>query len=104
MSDPSDQRVETDRLVLRRLTEDEVRGRIMGGVQMLVRVGLGAGALGMGAIANSVDTLNLGLITLDGNQVGLIVGGSLIVFGAFAATGAMRRSAWADTANRQATA
>jgi hypothetical protein len=57
----------------------------------------------MGAIANSVDTLNLGVITLDGNQVGLIVGGSLIVFGAFAATGSMRASAWTDRANRQAT-
>jgi dTMP kinase len=89
--------------LVQRETEDEVRGRIMGGVQMLFRVGLGAGALGMGAIANSIDTLHLGLITLDGNQVGLIVGGSLIVFGAFAATGSMRASAWEDRANRQAT-
>jgi hypothetical protein len=66
----------------------------MGGVQMLFRLGLGAGALGMGAIAHSVDSLDLGVILLDGNQVGLIVGGSLIILGAFAATGAMRASAW----------
>jgi dTMP kinase len=89
--------------LVQRETADEIRGRIMGGVQMLFRVGLGAGALGMGAIANSIDTVNLGLITLDGNQVGLIVGGSLIVFGAFAATGSLRGSAWADRENRQAT-
>ena len=82
--------------LVQRETEDEVRGRIMGGVQMLFRLGLGAGALGMGAIAHSIDTVDLGVITLDGNQVGLIVGGSLIVLGAFAATGAMRASAWSD--------
>jgi dTMP kinase len=80
--------------LVQRETEDEVRGRIMGGVQMLFRLGLGAGALGMGAIAHSVDSLDLGVIRLDGNQVGLIVGGSLIILGAFAATGAMRASAW----------
>ena len=60
--------------LVQRETEDEVRGRIMGGVQMLFRLGLGAGALGMGAIAHSVDSLDLGVIPLDGNQVGLIVG------------------------------
>jgi dTMP kinase len=80
--------------LVQRETEDEVRGRIMGGVQMLFRLGLGAGALGMGAIAHSVDSLDLGVIRLDGSQVGLIVGGSLIILGAFAATGAMRASAW----------
>jgi hypothetical protein len=61
--------------LVQRETEDEVAGRIMGGVQMLFRLGLGAGALGMGAIAHSVDSLDLGVIRLDGNQVGLIVGG-----------------------------
>ncbi len=52
---------------------------------------------------DSIDAIDLGVITLDGNQVGLIVGGSLIVLGAFAATGAMRASAWNDRENRQAT-
>jgi dTMP kinase len=82
--------------LVQRETEDEIRGRIMGGVQMLFRVGLGLGALGMGAIAHGITSLDLGLIELDGNQVGLIVGGSLIIFGAFAATGALRASAWTD--------
>ena len=80
--------------LVQRETDDDVRGRIMGGVQMLFRVGLGAGALGMGALAQSVRSLDLGLVRFDGNQVGLVAGGSLIVFGAFAATGAMRASAW----------
>jgi dTMP kinase len=83
--------------LVQRETDDEVRGRIMGGVQMLFRVGLGAGALGMGALAQSVHSLDLGLVRFDGNQVGLVAGGSLIVFGAFAATGAVRASAWRAT-------
>jgi dTMP kinase len=87
--------------LVQRETEDEVRGRIMGGVQMLFRLGLGAGALGMGAVAHSIDSVDLGVIRLDGNQVGLIVGGCLIILGAFAATGAMRASAW--TADSKAT-
>ena len=62
---------------------------------MLFRIGLGAGALGVGALAHSVRHLKL-IISLDGNQVGLIVGGSLIVFGAFAATGVIRSSAWTE--------
>jgi dTMP kinase len=88
--------------IVQRETEDEIRGRIMGGVQMLFRLGLGAGALGMGAIAHGIDSVNLGVIRLDGNQVGLIVGGGLIILGAFAATGAMRGSAWSATEDSQA--
>ena len=83
--------------LVQRETDDEVRGRIMGGVQMLFRVGLGAGALGMGALAQSVHSLDLGLVRFDGNQVGLVAGGTLIVFGALAATGAVRASAWRST-------
>jgi hypothetical protein len=72
-----------------RQTEDRIRGRIMAGVQMLFRVGLGVGALGMGALAHSIRRLDVG-ITLDGNQVGLLVGGALILVGALAATGILR--------------
>jgi MFS family permease len=72
-----------------RKTEDRIRGRIMAGVQMLFRVGLGAGALGMGAVAQSVKQLNVG-ITLDGNQVGLLAGGALILLGAGASSGILR--------------
>ena len=68
------------------MTEDRIRGRIMGGVQMLFRVGLGAGALGVGALAHYVRHVKL-IISLDGNQVGLIAGGILIILGAMAASG-----------------
>ena len=68
------------------MTEDRIRGRIMGGVQMLFRVGLGAGALGVGALAHYVRHVKL-IISLDGNQVGLIAGGTLIILGAMAASG-----------------
>ena len=80
--------------LVQRVTEDEIRGRIMGGVQMLFRLGLGAGALGMGALAHSISTVTLGPVTLDGNQVGLAVGGVLILLGAVASLGALRAPAW----------
>jgi dTMP kinase len=77
------------------VAEDRVRGRIMGGVQMLFRVGLGVGALGIGAVAHSVTRLDL-IISLDGNQVGLIAGGILILLGAVASNGVARRGLWAQ--------
>ncbi len=70
--------------------EDRVRGRIMGGVQLLFRVGLGVGALGIGALAHSFGHIRVG-VTLDGNQVGLIAGGVLILLGALASSGVARR-------------
>jgi MFS family permease len=81
------------------VAEDRVRGRIMGGVQMLFRVGLGAGALGIGAVAHSIKRLHL-IITIDGNQFGLIVGGGLILLGALAASGVTRKDAWAGGGGR----
>src|SRR4051794_445237 len=74
-----------------RVTEDRMRGRIMGGVQMLFRVGLGVGALGIGAVAYSIGEVTLG-ITLDGNQVGLLVGGARILLGAAASAGVLRHA------------
>lgn len=71
------------------LTEDRIRGRMMGGVQMLFRLGLGAGALGVGSLAHSIHRLHVG-IRLDGNQVGLLAGGGLILLGAVAASGVLR--------------
>jgi dTMP kinase len=68
------------------IAEDRIRGRVMGGVQMLFRVGLGAGALGIGAVAHAVHRVHV-LVTLDGNQVGLAVGGGLILLGAAASSG-----------------
>jgi MFS family permease len=72
-------------------TEDRIRGRIMGGVQMLFRVGLGAGALGIGALAHLVGGVDIGPVHLDGNQIGLLAGGALILLGAFAAAGVLRQ-------------
>ncbi len=76
------------------IAEDRIRGRIMGGVQMLFRVGLGAGALGIGGLAHALGTLRVGFIKLDGNQVGMIVGGILILLGAAAASGVRHSEAW----------
>jgi dTMP kinase len=76
--------------------EDRIRGRIMGGVQMLFRVGLGVGALGIGALAHSIHRLNL-WVTLDGNQVGLIAGGILILLGAVASSSVAREGIWSGT-------
>jgi dTMP kinase len=73
-----------------RVAEDRVRGRIMGAVQMLFRVGLGAGALGMGALARSVGPIDVG-IRLDGNQIGLLAGGAIILLGALASSGVLGR-------------
>jgi dTMP kinase len=72
-----------------RVTEDRIRGRIMGGVQMLFRVGLGVGALGIGALAHTIGRVHF-IITLDGNQVGLLAGGALILLGAFASAGVLK--------------
>jgi dTMP kinase len=76
------------------IAEDRIRGRVMGGVQMLFRVGLGAGALGIGGLAHAVGRLRIGFIKLDGNQVGMIVGGLLILLGAAAASGVRKSEAW----------
>jgi dTMP kinase len=82
--------------IAQQVTEDAMRGRIMGGVQMLFRVGLGAGALGMGALAASIDNpIHLGIgrasLSLDGNQVGMFAGGLIILIGALAASGVVRQ-------------
>ncbi|HEX9376600.1 MAG TPA: MFS transporter [Actinomycetota bacterium] len=82
-----------------RVTEDRIRGRVMGGVQMLFRLGLGIGALGMGAIAYWIGRVHFIWITLDGNQVGLLAGGGLILLGAFASSGILRHAREAASAS-----
>lgn len=69
--------------------DNRVRGRVMGGVQMLFRVGLGLGALGIGWLAHEAGERALPL-SLDGNQVGLLAGALLILLGAAAAGGVLR--------------
>jgi dTMP kinase len=80
--------------IAQQVTEDRLRGRIMAGVQMLFRVGLGAGALGMGAIATNVHVVHPGIgglnVEMDGNQVGMFSGGIIILAGALAASGVLR--------------
>jgi MFS family permease len=81
--------------IAQQVTEDRMRGRIMGGVQMLFRVGLGAGALGMGALANAVkQPIHPGIgglnVKVDGNQLGMFAGGIIILIGALAASGVLR--------------
>ena len=66
----------------------------MGAIQMLFRLGLALGALGAGALAHAVRRIIIGsgaaALSLDGNQVGLIVGGFLILLGAAASSGIAR--------------
>src|SRR6266540_3424887 len=68
--------------------DNRVRGRVMGGVQMLFRAGLGLGALGIGWLAHAAGELSL---PVDGNQVGLLAGAVLILLGAAAAGGVLRQ-------------
>jgi dTMP kinase len=72
--------------------DNRVLGRVMGGVQMLFRVGLGLGALGIGWLAHEAGERSLPL-SLDGNQVGLLAGAGLILLGAVAAAGVLRNQA-----------
>jgi dTMP kinase len=65
-----------------------VRGRVMGAVQMLFRLGLGVGALGIGGLAHAVHQLAIPF-TVDGNQVGLLAGAALILLGALASAGVL---------------
>lgn len=71
--------------LVQRTVEEEMRGRLLGGAQMLFRVALAAGALGVGGAATVIDRVPLGFTTLDGNQFGFVVGGALILFGGLAA-------------------
>jgi len=81
--------------IAQEVAEDRIRGRIMAGVQMLFRVGLGAGALGIGYLAHRIHRVKI-LISLDGNQIGLIAGGLLILLGAVASAGVARAGVWTE--------
>jgi dTMP kinase len=83
--------------IAQEVAEDRIRGRIMAGVQMLFRVGLGVGALGIGYLAHTIHKPVKILITLDGNQIGLIAGGILILLGAVASSGVARAGSWAES-------
>jgi len=70
--------------LVQRLDED-LRGRLVGAAHMLFRVALAVGALGIGGLASGIEAVELGGLRLDGNQVGLALGGVLILLGATAA-------------------
>lgn len=72
--------------------DEGLRGRLVGGAHMLFRVALAVGALGIGGLASGIDAVELAGLRLDGNQVGLAVGGVLILLGAAAAGGVTSRA------------
>jgi dTMP kinase len=79
--------------IVQREVDDRMRGRLLGGAQMLFRVGLAVGALGIGGLAESIRGLSLGPLAVDGNQLGLLCGGAFILLGALAARVVMHRAA-----------
>jgi dTMP kinase len=80
--------------LVQRTTPEELRGRLLGGAHMLFRVSLAAGALGVGGAASALGPVSwtvAGLgVDLDGNQLGLLIGGAIILLGSAAARGAAR--------------
>ncbi|HET7529047.1 MAG TPA: MFS transporter [Candidatus Saccharimonadales bacterium] len=62
-------------------SDEAVRGRTLGGLQLLYRGGLAAGALIMGAVAHEVHGARL-IIPLDSNQLSMIISGLLIIVSA----------------------
>jgi hypothetical protein len=71
--------------IVQREVQERMRGRLLGGAQMLFRVSLAVGALGVGGLAEAIGGASLGPLSLDANQLGLLIGGILILLGALAA-------------------
>ena len=78
------------------LVRDEERGRLFGAVHLLFRLGLALGALGIGGLASLVGDVGVLGVELDGNQVGLIVGGALILSAAIASREVRRARVGSD--------
>jgi dTMP kinase len=70
--------------IVQREAGEAIRGRVLGGAQLLFRLSLALGALGIGGLAALIDRLELGPVVLDGNRFGLLVGGALILLGSLA--------------------
>ncbi len=66
-----------------------VRGRLVAGAHMLFRGGLALGALGVGGAVAAIPAAPGGL-PLDPNQLGLVLGGAVILTGAVASRGVGR--------------
>ncbi|HEX9824760.1 MAG TPA: MFS transporter, partial [Actinomycetota bacterium] len=77
--------------LVQRIADEEMRGRLLAGAHMLFRLSLAVGALGIGGAAQGIGEVSIGVdparVTLDGNQVGLVMGGTLILLGALASRG-----------------
>lgn len=73
--------------MVQRVGGEHLRGRLLGGAQLLFRVSLALGALGVGGAASAVERLAVGPVELDGNQFGLLLGGALILLGSVASRG-----------------
>ena len=72
--------------------EDHNRGTVMGGIESLFSIGLGTGAISVGALATSIKHIHFLVFTLDGNQFGLLVSGVFIIAGALVMIDAFNRA------------
>jgi MFS family permease len=74
--------------LVQRIADEEMRGRLIGGAHMLFRVSLALGALGVGGIVSGLSPVSFRVgavgVRFDENQLGLVIGGALIVAGAVA--------------------
>jgi dTMP kinase len=68
--------------LVQHVATDDLRARVLGGIQGLFRVSLAVGALGLGAMSQSLGGVSLGVVTLDGNQLAILTAGVLVAIGA----------------------
>lgn len=80
--------------LVQRIADERMRGRLMAGAHMLFRLALAVGALGIGGAAQGLGGFSVGVepvkLNLDGNQIGMLMGGVLILLGALASGGVVR--------------
>lgn len=83
--------------LVQEIADEEMRGRLIGGAHMLFRVSLALGAIGVGGMVSALSafSVDVGPIHLgfDENQIGMLVGGGLIVAGAVASKPVLRAGA-----------
>lgn len=83
--------------LVQRIADEQMRGRLLAGAHMLFRLSLAVGALGIGGAAQGIGEVSIGIdpvrLNLDGNQMGLVMGGTLILLGALASRGIVKPEA-----------
>ncbi len=72
--------------------EEHNRGTVMGGIESLFSIGLGLGAISIGALATSINHVPFVGYDLDGNQFGMLIAGVFIIGGAAAVIRTFRKS------------